>query len=73
MHDPIFNPTPIVRVVLQTPIHQLLAFAGHSIDDVVNCPVARRRVAYYHRVGRQIVRAGEVADLERQWNPLGRR
>lgn len=71
MHDPLFNPVPIVRVVRHSPMHQLLAFAGHTIDDVVNCPVARRRVAFYHRVGREITRTGEVADLERQWNPLG--
>ena len=72
MHDPISQPTPIVRVIRNAELRQLLAFAGHSIDDVVSCPVARRRVAFYHRVGRQIARTAEVAALERQWNPLGR-
>lgn len=73
MHDPIFHPTPIVRTVRVTEIRRLLAFAGRSIDEVVNCPIARRRVAFFHRVGREIERTIEVAELERQWNPLGRR
>jgi hypothetical protein len=56
-----------------SPMQRLLSFAGRSIDDVVNCPIARRHVIVYYRVGRQIARAIEVAELEQQWNPLGRR
>lgn len=62
-----------VDVYRVSPMQRLLSFAGRSIDDVVNCPIARRHVLVYYRVGRQITRSGEVADLERQWNPLGRR
>lgn len=51
---------------------RILAFCGHGIDDVINDPVARRRVRYYYKLDRQITRHGEVRELERQWNPLGR-
>lgn len=73
MNDPLFNPTPIVRTIRTSSLRQILAFAGRSIDEVVNCPIAKRRVAFFHRVGREIDRSIEIADLERQWNPLGRR
>lgn len=53
-------------------MRRLLAFARRSIDDVVNCPVARREVISYYRIGHQMRRLAEVAELERQWNPLGR-
>lgn len=51
-------------------MRRLLAFAGRSIDEVVNCPVARREVISYFRVGRQMTRLAEIDALERQWNPL---
>ena len=51
-------------------MRRLLAFAGRSIDDVVNCPVARRDVISFFRIGNQMTRLAEVDALERQWNPL---
>lgn len=54
-------------------MRRLLAFAGRSIDEVVNCPVARREVISYFRIGKQMDRITEVDALERQWNPLRRR
>jgi hypothetical protein len=51
-------------------MRRLLAFAGRSIDEVVNCPFARREVITYFRIGRQMTRLAEVDALERQWNPL---
>jgi hypothetical protein len=51
-------------------MRRLLAFAGRSIDDVVNCPVARREVISFFRIGRQMTRLAEVDALELQWNPL---
>lgn len=51
-------------------MRRLLAFAGRSIDDVVNCPVARRDVISFFRIGKQMARLAEVDALERQWNPL---
>lgn len=54
-------------------MRRLLAFAGRSIDDIVNCPVARRDVISYYRIGHQMRRITEVDALEHQWNPLRRR
>lgn len=63
---------PVEHVQRADSLRRLLAFAGKSIDDVVNCPFARRRVITYFRIGRQMTRLLEVDALERQWNPLGR-
>ena len=62
------------RVSYVTPQHALrriLSFTGHSIDDVLNSPVAHRKVLHYYRVHKLINRQSEISDLERQWNPLG--
>lgn len=80
MSDPLpTSPVNIVRtrdalVYIQAsqPMQRLLSFAGRTMDEVVNCPVARRHVTIYYRVGRQIERTCEAIELERQWNPLGR-
>ena len=62
-------PDPQVRYASQRPLHRVLAFTGRSIDDVVNDRIARNEVLGYYKVLRQVERAGEVRDLERQWNP----
>ncbi len=59
--------------VVQRPLSRLLAFTGLSIDDVINDPLAKNLVLGYHRLHRQILRQGEISDLERQWNPLATR
>ncbi len=67
------NDARVEHVLTHRPLARVLAFAGRSIDDVVNCPVSKRVVLHYYKVGRMIARQHEVHDLERQWNPLGRR
>jgi hypothetical protein len=37
---------------------------------VINNPIARREVAGYFKLHRQIERVSEIRELERQWNPL---
>jgi hypothetical protein len=65
--------TRVEHVLTQRPLQRLLAFAGRSIDDVVNCPVSKRIMQRYYKIGRAIERQHEVDELEHQWNPLGRR
>jgi hypothetical protein len=55
-------------VQLQRPLRRILAFTGHSIDDVVNDPIARNQVRLYYKLHRHVERASEVVDLERWWN-----
>lgn len=59
-------------VLSERPLRRIMAFAGRSIDEIVNCPIAKREVARYFKIGRMIERRSEVFDLEEQWNPLGR-
>ncbi len=56
-----------------SPFHRVLGFTGKSIDDVVNCPIAKRTVLGYFKLHREVDRRCEIVDLERQWNPHGRR
>ena len=58
-------------LLLQRPLHRVLAFTGRSIDDIVNDPIARNQVLGYYKLHKQIERKCEVAELERWWNPLG--
>ena len=62
-------PDAQVRYASQRPLHRVLAFARLSIDDVVNDRFARNRVYGYYKLLRQVERASEVRELERQWNP----
>ena len=57
-------------VHLQSALRRVLAFTGHTIDDVVNDPVAKARVLGFYKLHRWVGRENEVSDLERQWNPL---
>ena len=57
-------------VHLQNALRRVLAFTGHTIDDVVNSPVAKSKVRGYYKLHRWIERENETSDLERQWNPL---
>ena len=65
--------TPIEQLVVQRPLHRILAFTRRSIDDVVNSPIAKNQVYGYYKLSRFIERRGEILELEQQWNPLGRR
>jgi hypothetical protein len=64
--------TGVEFVVRQRQLHRVLAFTGRSIDDVVNDPIAKNQVRGYFKLAKQIERAGEVTELERQWNGAGR-
>ena len=57
-------------VQLQNSLRRVLSFTGHTIDDVVNDPIARSKVRGYYKLHRWIERANETSELERQWNPL---
>jgi hypothetical protein len=63
---------PIEHVMVQRPLRRILAFTGRSIDDVINCPIARNQVYGFFKLHRQIQRQCEIRDLEDQWNPLAR-
>jgi len=56
------------HVMIQRPLQRVLAFTRRSIDDVVNDPIVKREVLGYYKLYRQIGRAVEVSELERQWN-----
>jgi hypothetical protein len=57
-------------VQLQNALRRVLAFTGHTIDDVINDPIARTKVRGFYKLHRWIDRKSEVGDLERQWNRL---
>jgi len=52
----------------QRPLRRVLAFTGHTIDDVVNSPIAKRQVAGYYKLHKWVDRESELGDLERQWS-----
>jgi hypothetical protein len=60
--------TEIVQI--QNSLRRVLAFTGHTIDDVVNDPVAKMKVLGFYKLHRWVERENETSDLERQWNPL---
>mgnify|MGYP006207053097 CR=1 FL=1 len=43
---------------------------SHTIDDVVNDPVAKMKVLGFYKLHCWVARENETSDLERQWNPL---
>ena len=61
------------HVLIQRLLQRVLAFRGHSIDDVVNNPIVKNDVLGYWKVLKQIQRRSEALELEQQWNSLGRR
>jgi hypothetical protein len=58
----------IEHVIIQRPLHRVLAFTRRSIDDVVNDPIAKREVLGYYKLHKQVQRGCEIVDLERWWN-----
>ncbi len=67
---PVQAPDPTEFRVVQRPLQRVLAFTDRSIDDVVNNSIVKREVLGYYKLHKQIHRAGEVRDLERQWNDI---
>jgi hypothetical protein len=63
----------VEHVVVQQPLRRVLAAIDRSIDDVVNSQWAKREVLGYYKLQRFVERRSEVIELERQWNPTGRR
>ena len=72
--DPVRLRPPAVQavehVVVMHPLRRVLAFTRRSIDEVINDPMARNEVHGYYKLYRQVQRAGEVRELEEQWDPL---
>ena len=57
-------------VLTQRPLSRILSLTRRSIDDVVNDRIAKNEVLGYFKLSKQIERAVEVRELERQWNAL---
>ena len=55
-------------VVRQQPLRRVLAFTRLSIDDVVNCPIAKRQVLGYYKLHKWVERGCEITDMNRWWN-----
>jgi len=60
----------IEHVIVQRPLHRVMAFTGRSIDEVVNDPIARNQVRGYFQLYKWVRRESEISDLEHQWNPI---
>jgi hypothetical protein len=56
------------RLVIQKVLHRVLAFTNLTIDDVVNSPLAKRKVLGFYKLHHWVNRESEIHDLERQWN-----
>ncbi|HZZ42583.1 MAG TPA: hypothetical protein VFE58_06575 [Tepidisphaeraceae bacterium] len=63
----------VEHVLPYHPLHRILSFTGRSIDDVVNSRLIKNEVIGYYKLYCNIGRMTEIGELERQWNPLGRR
>ena len=57
-------------ILVQRPLQRVLAFLGHSIDDVCTNPIVKRQLFGYFKLYKQIQRSSEISELERWWNPL---
>ena len=55
------------HIIVQRPLHRILAFTRRSIDDVVNCPIAKREVLGFYKLHKFVDRRSEIVELERQW------
>lgn len=56
------------RLVIQRVLHRVLSFTGHTIDDVVNDPLVKRKILGFYKLHKWVDREAEVSTLERQWN-----
>ncbi len=63
--------TEIERIIVRRPLHRVLSFLGHDINDVCNDPIVKNQVIGYYKLYREVQRSCEVVDLERQWNATG--
>jgi len=58
----------LVHVQPQRQFRRLLAFAGRTIDDIVNSPLDKRDIFNWYRMSLKMERRLEVLELEQQWN-----
>ena len=58
------------QVVVQRVLSRVLALTGHTIDDVVNSPIIKRKILGFYKLHNWVQRESEISDLERQWNNL---
>ena len=63
----------IEHVIVQRPLDRVLEFTRRSIDDVVNSPIVKNEVLGYYKLHQWVARESEISDMERVWNPLGKR
>lgn len=49
---------------------RLLGFANRSIDQIVNCPIAKRDIYNWFKTDRRMKRWIEIHELEKQWNSV---
>jgi hypothetical protein len=70
---PVSDGTATEYVLVQRPLDRVLAFIGRSIDDVVNDRLVKNQVVIYYKLDRWVKRESEISEMERAWNPLGRR
>jgi hypothetical protein len=56
------------HVIVQRPLHRVMAFTRRTIDDIVNDPIAKNEVIGYYKLHRQVERWCEIVELERWWN-----
>ena len=59
-------------VAIQKVLHRVLAATGHTIDDVVNDPLVKRKVLGFYKLHHWVNRQSEIFQLERQWNTTPR-
>jgi hypothetical protein len=57
-------------LVVQKPLHRVMAFTRRSIDDIINNPIAKREVAAYYKLHKWVDREMEISTLEHQWNSI---
>jgi hypothetical protein len=62
------EPARSERVILQRPLQRGLAFTRRSIDDVVNCPIAKNEVLGYYKLHKWVERGCEITEMNRWWN-----
>ncbi len=67
------EPAPQHLLVLERPLQKLLEFTHRSIDDVVNCPLAKREVLGYYKLQQQIRRNDEAYQLDKWWGGVSTR
>lgn len=58
------------HLMLQRPLQRVLEFRGRSIDDVVNNHMVKNEIRLYWKYHKQIIRQGEITELEKQWNRI---